>query len=431
LNLIARLSIVLMMMILISCSGGGGSGEDDANAQCSQNWQNGYVYDLLQDTYLWYNQVAEGVDHTNFTSPAALLESVRPAIDRWSYITSKDNYYNYSEEGKFYGMGCSVEFDLNKNLWVRFVYDGSPADEAGIARSDEILSINGRSSSLFADLEAVWDEIYRYESAEVEFRTQSGWTQTRTLASDWVTINAVLHRDLIEIDDVKIGYLVFKTFIEPAEAELDAAFAYFKRQGVDELILDLRYNGGGRISIALHLASLIAGENTNDEVFCKTHHNDKYSRYDAADLFSLPTYALGLDRVFVISTSSTCSASELIINGLSPFMEVVQVGGSTCGKPVGMYAHDFCDSVILPIEFKSANAQDETDYFDGLAPTCAAEDDLTRQFGDQEEEALKTALYYIANGACPDPMDTVRSLQAEGPLPINELTGFRREIGAF
>jgi hypothetical protein len=85
----------------------------------------------------------------------------------------------------------------------------------------------------------------------------------------------------------------------------------------------------------------------------------------------------------------------------------------------------------LPIEFKSANAHDETDYFDGLAPTCAAEDDLTRQFGDQEEDSLETVLYYIANDACPVSTSTVRSLQAEEPLPINELRGLRREIGAF
>lgn len=419
----------LIVVLLLSCSGGGGG--EDKNAECGQYWKNKYVYDLLQDSYLWYDRVDTTIDHTAFSSPQALLDAVKPPMDRWSYISTAEAFYDFNEEGRFPGMGLSLKFDGDRRLWVNFVYAGSPADDAGIKRSDEILEINGRPASQLVDLETVWDEIYRNESAMVEIRTQDIDVRTETLEWEWVTINTVLHTEVIEIGDRQVGYLVFKSFIEPAVAELETAFAGFKQRSIDDLVLDLRYNGGGRGAITLQLASLITGENTVDEVFRKTIHNDKYSRYDDIVLFTEQTSALGLERLFVITTDETCSASELIIHGLRPYIPVIQVGTTTCGKPVGMYAQDFCDLVILPVQYKSANANDETDYFDGLPPTCPASDDLTRQFGDQEEDSLKTALHYIANDACPAGADTVRSLQAEKPLPINELKGLRREIGAF
>lgn len=430
-NLISRIVLVLMLMSLISCGGsGGGSGDDDANAECSQNGKNEFVYELLTDTYLWYDQVGLNIDPTLFPSPETLLESVRPPIDKWSYIQTAEDFYEYYEEGRYPGMGLAVAFDQNQRLWVRFVYEGSPADLAGLKRSDEIIYINNRPASSLADLNAIWDEVYRLETASIQTRSL-GVLKNVTLEWRWVTINTVLHREVIEVGDRQVGYLVFKTFIETAEAELDDAFAYFKQQHIDDLVLDLRYNGGGRGSITQHLASLIMGEDATGEVFRKKIHNDKYSQYDDAMLFTAPTHALGLDRLFVISTDDTCSASELIINGLRPYIEVIQVGGTTCGKPVGMYAHDFCDLVMVPVEFKSANALDETDYFGGLVPTCPALDDLSHQFGDPEEDSLKTAIYYIANESCPAPTNTTRAMLAQEPQPMNDLSGWRRELGAF
>jgi C-terminal processing protease CtpA/Prc len=197
-------SVVIATLHLFACGGSGGGG-DDPNAECAKNWKNRYVYELLQDTYLWYDQVEANVDYTVFSSPGALLESVIPPIDRWSYINTAEDFYDYYEEGKFYGMGCSVEFDRDKKLLVRFVYQGSPADDAWIKRSDEIRSINGRSVSSITDLEGVWDEIYRHDTAEVGIRTKTGFSRTEILESDWVTINTVLYREVIDIGDLKAG----------------------------------------------------------------------------------------------------------------------------------------------------------------------------------------------------------------------------------
>lgn len=431
-KLIIRLSVSLIIMLIIACGGGSdGSGDINPNAECDTHWKNKYVYDELRDRYLWYDQVPTNFDHKAFESPRDLLEAAIPDIDRWSTIVPAELYQQYSEEGRFKGVGLALTFDIHHNLWVRFVYEGSPADKAGIRRSDRILSINDCLVSSMEDLRAVWEETNRYATASIEIRSSNGDIRTEIIQSDWVTINTVLHREVINIGRTRVGYLVFQTFIERAETELDAAFAYFRQQGIDDLILDLRYNGGGRTSVAQHLANLIAGDIANGEVFQKITHNDRYRNHDRTILFDMPANALGLSRLFVISTDNTCSASEVLINGLKPYIQVIQVGSTTCGKPVGMYPTEFCDLVFLPIHIKYVNANDKTDYFEGLVPTCPAMDDLTRPFGAYEENSLRTALLYIANSTCPDRPRDARRMQAEIPPHVNELWGIWKEIGAF
>jgi carboxyl-terminal processing protease len=189
---IVRLSVVIMILCFIACGGGGGGG-DDPNAECAKNWKNRYVYELLQDTYLWYDRVEEAVDYADFSSPQALLESIIPPIDRWSYISTAEDFYDYSEEGKFYGMGCSVEFDRSKNLWVRFVYQGSPADDAGINRSDEIRKINGRLASSLSDVENLVGEAKR-EGLDAISSSRFKTTMPIYKSSCWPTISGAILR---------------------------------------------------------------------------------------------------------------------------------------------------------------------------------------------------------------------------------------------
>jgi carboxyl-terminal processing protease len=197
--------------------------------------------------------------------------------------------------------------------------------------------------------------------------------------------------------------------------------------GIDELILDLRYNGGGRTHVAGFLSELIAGDHVDEEIFVKYLHNDKFSDWDWVSEFSKPENALNLTRVVIITTASTCSASELVINSLKPFVNVVLVGTTTCGKPVGMHGYDFGDKHISPIEFQGVNALGAGEYFDGIVPTCSSDDDLTKLFGDSEESSLGEALHYLTQGSC----TVKRTLKALAPRKEIRLHGFRREIGAF
>jgi C-terminal processing protease CtpA/Prc len=181
------------------------------------------------------------------------------------------------------------------------------------------------------------------------------------------------------------------------------AFAELRAKGVTELVLDLRYNGGGLVSVAQHLASLIGGVRTNGQVLSEYFHNDRNAFRNRVLRFEPKAHALALDRLVVITTRSSASASELVINALRPFMPVLVIGDRTYGKPVGQYGITFCDKVLAPVSFTLRNANGEGDYFDGIAPTCSAPDDLERQLGDPQEGSLREALNVITTGHCSTP----------------------------
>ncbi len=232
---------------------------------------------------------------------------------------------------------------------------------------------------------------------------------------------------------------MFQSFIENSEEELNIAFKEFNDEGIDELILDLRYNGGGRLDIANHLASLITGNENKDEIFSKFQHNNKYSQLDSEKVYKLSSplnRLVGMSRIFVITSEDTASASEAVINSLKPYFnnDVILIGTATHGKPVGMYSFKFYDLVLAPISFKVNNANGEGGYFDGIQPDCISEDDLSQVFGNEEEGSLEAALYYIEKGECP----TVPAASAVRRRSVinkdenfNGLKGFRREIGAY
>ena len=165
------------------------------------------------------------------------------------------------------------------------------------------------------------------------------------------------------------------------------------------MILDLRYNPGGFMNIATLLASLITGENTNGEVFTKLIYNDKKSDESSSAIFEEQSNSLNLNRVIILTTDGTASASEALINGLEPHIEVVTIGETTYGKPVGMKVFQYEDYVFLPITFRIANSNNESDYYDGIQPDALCNDDFTRAFDNREEAYLKEAIYYLENGS--------------------------------
>lgn len=408
---------------------------------CTLEQQNKFVYEYMMDNYLWYDKMPE-VDYTEYESPEDLLDALMyKELDKWSYITDKEDYYALFEEGKYIGVGYGSKYDENEDLRVRFVYKDSPADKAGMKRGDILLQINGKPISEISEND-LWDDIMGEDKVGVvvnmSFENAEGVVNDVELTKEWVTMNTVLHYEILqhyeplEQKEINIGYLVFNSFLETSREELDAAFKDFHNR-VDELIVDLRYNGGGRVDIAQHLASLIGGDKVKGEIFEKIIHNDKNQSDDYEYYFIDPEYALTMDRVFFITTKSTASASESVINSLTPFLDVIKIGEETSGKPVGMSGRDFCDKRIVPITFKGANAKDVGDYYDGIPPTCHSEDDLTRDFGDTDETMLNNALYYIANDSCLEAGDLIRRHVSEIDI-MNEkirLKGFRGEINAY
>lgn len=225
----------------------------------------------------------------------------------------------------------------------------------------------------------------------------------------------------------KTGYILFMDHNAGAQDELIAAFQQMRDQQVADLVLDMRYNSGGYLYIAAAAASMVAAPAAEGLVFEKLRYNNKRAS-DTADSFvlfssqvqigetqyprgtTLPQ--LGLPRLYVLSSSLTCSASESIINGLRGIgIDVVLVGGTTCGKPYGFRRKDNCGMAFFPIEFQGVNAKDFGDYTTGFQANCQVGGDNTKQLGNPDEPLLAAALHHIDTGACPATSDAATGVQ--------------------
>ncbi|MFT7194878.1 MAG: carboxyl-terminal processing protease, partial [Rheinheimera aquimaris] len=306
------------------------------------------------------------------------------------------------------------------------------AAQNGLRRGDKITEIEGVSvSQWLSQLDAGTissEDIYGpNENGVVRnfiWQKPDGSQLSADFIKSDVTTNTVLHRSVIEQDNKRIGYLVFNSFIELSESELQQAFAYFAIQGVEELVLDLRYNGGGLIRVANQLSTQIAQRNVQGQVFVKYRYNDKNTAKNNTTLFSLGagSTSLNLDRVFILTTASSCSSSELVINALSPFIDVVQIGGTTCGKPVGQQPDQIGNYVLFAINFQTVNALDQGDYFDGLVPECQVPEQINGDWGIADDPLYAEALQYIRTGNCSNVATSaisaasLRSLPAQMPV---------------
>lgn len=391
--------LLLLSLTLPSCNDSDDS-RNSSQTDCSTIAKNEFVYQKMTDTYLWYNEVPV-LDPQQFSSPDAVLEASRyAAIDRWSFITSTEEFNNFFFTGEYIGIGLSH----NEEGYIRYTFNNSPAAQAGITRGDRILAVNGTS---VADIIAqnLWDTIFGPREAGVQVSLQieklaTSSTESITLAKSTIVQNTVLHRSVIEHNSQKTAYLVFNSFTSLSYDELDSAFAYFKAQNANHLILDLRYNGGGLLDVARTLASLIAGPAYTNRIFFTLTHNDKYQDKNSNLRLVNEPNALSLNQLTVLTSGSTCSASEAVINGLNPLLNIKLIGDATCGKPVGMNNPEFCDIVLSHIEFKGTNELGYGDYYNGFAPDCNASDDAKNDFGDTNEALLREALYFMENQSC-------------------------------
>ncbi|SEA05953.1 S41 family peptidase [Alkalimonas amylolytica] len=443
--------VVLASLLLIAC-GGSGSGSSGAisgpppsgpnqsqfsGANCpSYVTANAEAFCLMHREYLWYREMPQTVNLTQFNSTNQLVQALSAPNDRFSYTMSAADYQSRFIDARFFGFGMSFRIvDNDSALLVRFVYDDGSAAENGLRRGDRITEIEGKSiAEWYADIDAgraTNDDMFGPNDDGV--MRNFVWTKPdgTVMQSDFikreVTTNTVLHRSVIEEADKRVGYLVFNSFIELSETELEQAFSYFKQQSIDELVVDVRYNGGGLIRVASQLASQIAWPAVQGKTFVTFAYNDKNSHKNQTSQFSNVELrnltSLGLERVYVLTTPGSCSSSEILINSLSPFIDVVQVGEVTCGKPVGQQP-EFFDAgrqVMFAVNFQTVNADGFGDYFEGLMPNCPARETIPGDWGVTSEALLKEALYYVANGSCSDSsqqlFDTLL-LQTEGPVRL-------------
>ena len=381
---------------------------------------------LMKEWYYWYDQLPD-VDPNDFDSPYELMEEFRYLpLDRWSYVTTRQEFEAYYRDSKMIGYGFGSMWDQTGRLRITFIFNSTDLYEQGVRRSWIIEEINGTRIRVGVSINQLLGANEIGVSNDFVFIDPEGNEVGMTVSKQEVIMNTVLHKEVFETGNSKTGYLVFKNFTTPSFDELEEALEFFNSEGIDELILDLRYNGGGATSVANYLASLIGGQRVAGEPFAKYLYNDNKEDENFTDTFDPPQASLDINRLITIATRGTASASEMVINGLRPFMDVYIIGGDTYGKPMGMNAWYYNSYAFVPVTFKIANADDFGDYFDGLEADAFAADDITRLFGDPEEASLKEALNFIETGTFSGQLKT-KSLVVQ---PWEQMTGLRREIGA-
>jgi C-terminal processing protease CtpA/Prc len=435
--------LVLLAGLSLSCGGGGSPtsadrGGSPAGASCTTVGQCTFVRDTLLPWYYWYKELPSP-DPASFGSPEAYLEAVRyrPLDSSFSYITSKASSDAFFSDSQFVGFGLSYKRTGDLELRLAQVFPGSPAADAAMDRGDTLLTIGGRT---VADLIRT-GEIGAAFGAEQEgvavaftWRDREGRENAATLVKRKVTIPTVSQTAVLDAGSARTAYIHFRNFVEPSVEALNAAFAQVRDAGATELVLDLRYNGGGLVSVARHLASLVAGPPLAGQVFVQFSHNDKQAASrDTVYRFETKPQALGVTRLVVITTRGSASASEAVINGLRPFMDVKVVGDATFGKPVGQYGFDFCDKVLYPVSFLVTNARSEADYFDGIPADCAAPDDLDRPLADPREASLAEALHVLRSGRCSGAAAAQAEVQARLRDRLRDIPadGWRQTVNAW
>ncbi len=366
---------------------------------------NQWVLDVMQEYYLWTDIMPTDIAPADFESPEDYVVALRSEPDRWTRVTDKVLSDALFQEGKFIGLGYKSERMDDDSIRVSFVSDNSPASSQGMVRGDQIVGIQGYSIAEI-DEGDLWSGLYGEDEPGVPVelsivRIGTGEPDTFTITKEWIDIVSL--PDVVILDapgGEQVGYFLMDKFVETTKAELDAAFAMFEAAGVSKLIIDYRYNGGGLISVAERVVDLAVGAEYGGEMAYRFEYNDNLAAENySVDIANLDHSIAATDIAFIVSDRSR-SATELVINALFPYTNVILVGSTTGGKPVGSKGFDFCDKKLFPITFRLVNAEGNTDYFDGLPADCYAEDDLLHDFGDPNEGMIAAALDVLGTGTC-------------------------------
>ena len=392
-----------------------GCGGSDGGT-CSVRDQNSWLAFYMDAWYFWYrlaprpDPAAYGTVDEFFA--ASLYTGSDPSFpaDRWSWYEPTSSFVRFYGDGETLGYGVAVNgleatADPTLPLVVRYVEPKSDGAAQGVVRGDVVISINGTPA---ADLVARNDFSALTASSEGEtlrmvLRDGAGVERSVVVTSKVFALTPVAGATVYTTQGGrKLGYLMVKDMIDQAQSGLDAAFASFRTQGVQDLVLDLRYNGGGLVSVGRYVASYVAGARAAGQIYAELLYNDKASSYNQRFTFRSPADALGLPRVFVLAGQRTCSASEQVINGLRGVgVEVIAVGDTTCGKPFGSGPQDGgCGTTYAVVNFESVNSRREGRYFDGFAATCAVAEDWSIAQGAATDPLVMAAAYYADTGLC-------------------------------
>ncbi len=427
--------------VLVNAAPGAGALIGDwSQASCTDNRQKNWVRSWLNENYLFYRDAPLArIDPNTYTNTVGNLfldYTVRgvPSKDRFSFVLTQAEADAVFQSGTATNVGFTLRRDANNGGIIRIAYvdPNGPAAAAGFKRGMVLATIDGVATS-FSIPAALSDKLFNSApgtASEVGVQeTLGGPVRTLTVASaTFGTSPLIVDRVL---SATTTAYLAYNSFATPVgELQLADAFKRFAAAGVTDLVVDLRYNGGGFLDIAAQLGYMVAGRiQSSGKVFETLAYNDKRSAENlnigfASTVTSFfgnsaragePLSALNLRRVSVLTSGSTCSASEAFISALRGIdIDVVLVGGATCGKPYGFMQANNCTLAFFGLEFEGRNNKGIVIPVTGIPATCAATDDLDHALGDPAERMLATALSYQLAGSCP----AVPLVAASDPLSL-------------
>ncbi|MDP3675039.1 MAG: S41 family peptidase [Novosphingobium sp.] len=438
--------MVSLVAALASCGGGGGSGGGNPVAVapaptpgatptptptsasgCSLSERKTWALGQLQEWYLFPELLDTTANPASFSTVNAYIDAlVAPARAQ-----SRDRFFTHlasiAEENAFFNSGSSAGFGVRltydttaRRVFVVEAFEGAPALAAGIDRGTEIIAIGTSASNL-----QTVSELMQSGGAQAVVNalgpTTAGTTRVLRVLTNGVSqdltvtkadfsLTPVSSRYGVKVLDnggTKVGYINLRTFIDTANPALRDAFASFKSQGISQVIVDLRYNGGGLVSIAELFGDLMGADKVG-QVFSHTTFRASKANNNETDNFGSQSQAIAATKIAFIGTTGTASASELLINAFTPYLRTnnALIGTNTFGKPVGQIALDraACDDRLRPVAFRTENAARKGDYYTGLRSemeaTCSAGDDYTKPLGDPAEASVKVALDFLAGRTC-------------------------------
>jgi carboxyl-terminal processing protease len=406
-----------------------------------------WIRSFVDETYLWYNEVPNALS-PNFANPRTYFDALKTPA-RTPSGRPKDEFHFYSDTAAYeaqstsssssgYGWSLAAISNVPPRVFVAaLVQPNSPAALAGVQRGARILAVDGADLVNGSDVDTLNAGLSPATVGETHSFTilDAGAATPRTISvkSAVVTSPPVQNVKTIDTASGPVGYMLFNTFNFPSEGQLIAGFNQLAAANVRDLVLDMRYNGGGLVYISSQLAYMVAGANvTQGKLYSKLTFSDKRTADNNNPNNSVPFFgttsgaantgttanaalpSLNLPRVFVLTSGNTASASEEFINGLEGIgVQVIRIGGTTRGKPYGFVPKDNCGTTYFSIEFKSTNQKGFGDYADGFPSTCQVPDDFANQLGDPAEARLAGALNYRLTGACPAPSGSISGLAAK------------------
>ena len=347
----------------------------------------------------------------NFSTPEILFKYLLSPEDRFSFIVEDIDQLEDSFQGISLSTGMDyalAQIETGEIVgYVRYVFPNSDAEKKGVKRGDFFLSVDGQRLTttnyqqlLFNQKNSLTFGFFKVVNKQI-VPTESKTLSQLPLQEDPILLHKTLSRS-----GKKIGYLVYNSFVSKYDKELNEVFAKFKSDGISDLVLDLRYNSGGSVQTAIYLASMIKGTDTN-KVFVKQTSNTKMINYWKRDhtfennISGTPIHTLNLPKIYILTSKHTASASELIINGLKPYLTVVQIGETTLGKNLASITlKDKTKGskwAMQPIVLRSENAAGFGHYETGLVPNFEIKEDVRNlgTLGDENEPLLAKALELI------------------------------------